>query len=362
MPTMLFRMDQPEELVRELVYNLPEWLFISDSATFFDPAMGKGDYLVMVAERLKKYGHSKDNILSRLTGFETNGLYIENCKHRTPIGGANISIKTYEEVLKWEPEMKFDCVISNVPFNDSSSSRNDTNRRQGGRIITREFINLAIRLAAPTAEIVIISAVSKIWSGASKSRNFNNWRNAGLYKVTNVSRSFRSVDSSLNIGCFFFSMGSVFPSIEDHWKAPPALKNNLAKYWRGAQGTDRRIIRDMINDEPNGKFRVFETAAVVLKTNDEDAFNRIESRPWDDTFRVVFSKIRTDKIGRVAIASPGDKLSGTASCVVCRDYEHAVKMKAHLESKSIVEMAMEIKDLTSDYNGKFLFERLPDFE
>ena len=82
MGTMLFRMDQPVELVREIVYNLPEELFQSDKTTFLDPAMGKGDYLVGIAQRLKEYGHSKENILSRLYGFECNAMYVQNCLHR----------------------------------------------------------------------------------------------------------------------------------------------------------------------------------------------------------------------------------------------------------------------------------------
>lgn len=119
MGTMLFRMDQPVDLVREVVYNLPVELFESSTTTFLDPAMGKGDYLVMVATRLKEYGHSKENILSRLYGVETNQLYVNRCLNKTPLRGAHIEVKTYEEVLEWKPEMKFDVVIGNPPYQAS---------------------------------------------------------------------------------------------------------------------------------------------------------------------------------------------------------------------------------------------------
>ena len=148
----------------------------------------------------------------------------------------------------------------------------------------------------------------------------------------------------------------------DDFSVPEPTKNNLGKLYHGPKGTTRSKIGELIVHTPGGKYKVFETAFVILETNDKKAFDKIESHPAINKYRVVFSKIRTDKIGRVEIAKPGDKLSSSAGCVECKNLKHAIAMKKHLESPIIVDLAMHIKDLTSDMNSKFLFERLPNFK
>lgn len=152
--SMLFRMNQPLELVRKIVYTLPEELFISSTTTFLDPCMGKGDYLVMVAHRLREYGHSKKNILNRLYGIECNELYVQNCLQKTPLDGAHIYIMTYEEVLKWEPEMKFDCVISNPPFQRSVSENRKSNL---GKSLWTDFLIFGIDITKDNGYLAFIT-------------------------------------------------------------------------------------------------------------------------------------------------------------------------------------------------------------
>jgi type I restriction-modification system DNA methylase subunit len=66
----------PTPLAQLMVDQLPEDVFISDSTTFLDPSFGTGTFLKVLARKLHQYGHSKENIESRLFGIETNRLYI----------------------------------------------------------------------------------------------------------------------------------------------------------------------------------------------------------------------------------------------------------------------------------------------
>lgn len=119
--SMLFRMNQPESLVDEIVNALPEELFTNTTTTFCDPAMGKGDYLVGVAKRLLKYGHMRDNILPRLYGFEDQEIYLQNCLRKTPLEGANLEVMSYDDILAGGIAMKFDCVVTNPPYQHPNS-------------------------------------------------------------------------------------------------------------------------------------------------------------------------------------------------------------------------------------------------
>jgi type I restriction-modification system DNA methylase subunit len=49
----------PELLVEEMLNQLPEELFISNTTTFLDPCFGTGTFLKAIVNKLKKYGHNK---------------------------------------------------------------------------------------------------------------------------------------------------------------------------------------------------------------------------------------------------------------------------------------------------------------
>ena len=79
---LLFRMEQPKILVQEAISQLPAYLFESENTTFLDPAMGGGDYLYEIKQRLLDVGHSKENIASRIHGIEDNIIFVNRAKMR----------------------------------------------------------------------------------------------------------------------------------------------------------------------------------------------------------------------------------------------------------------------------------------
>ena len=52
----------PIELVNEMLDKLPIEVFKSNSTTFLDPAFGNGTFLIEIVKRLRKEGHSIENI------------------------------------------------------------------------------------------------------------------------------------------------------------------------------------------------------------------------------------------------------------------------------------------------------------
>lgn len=107
---LLFRIHDQREAARAVVYEIPESFFSSSTTTFADLAMGGGQYLAEVLKRCEKY-HSREQILPRLFGFETNKVYITCAIRYNGLRGANISTAS-----PFELTMKFDVIIGNPPY------------------------------------------------------------------------------------------------------------------------------------------------------------------------------------------------------------------------------------------------------
>lgn len=194
------RMEQPPEVVNFMVNNLPEDPFVSNTATFFDPAMGKGDYLVAVVARLRKYHPyaTKEQLLARIYGVEANDLYIRNCLFRTPLNGANIYKRSYDEILtldlKQEQDMpdNFDCVISNPPYQNATAA---TGRKTATKPFWFYFVERAFDHWAKDGGIVAFVTPTS-WMQTTTSVNKYLTTNKTTYVNLDTTQYFRSVSTT----------------------------------------------------------------------------------------------------------------------------------------------------------------------
>lgn len=96
------------KLVNELLDQIPDEIWSSDSTLFLDPAIGGGQFVKEIEKRLKNYGHSDDNISNRVFGYEENRLRVNYAVNKHKLIGTYSIGKT--------KEMNFDVIVGNPPF------------------------------------------------------------------------------------------------------------------------------------------------------------------------------------------------------------------------------------------------------
>lgn len=119
---MLSRMKfEIEPLVNKMLDQLPASVWTSDSATFFDPAIGGGQFAREIEHRLREHGHSDANIRRRVFGLEESNLHIRYAVNKHKLVG-QYACKPYENFLNLDDSMKFDVVLGNPPFKNGNET------------------------------------------------------------------------------------------------------------------------------------------------------------------------------------------------------------------------------------------------
>lgn len=113
MTTELTRIRLDVAPVTEINFrDVPKWMWESASTRFLDSAMGSGQFLYEIKKKLLSYGHSEDNIASRLFGYATDFFALQYGINRFELRGKFV----IGDFLEAKLTRKFDMIISNPPY------------------------------------------------------------------------------------------------------------------------------------------------------------------------------------------------------------------------------------------------------
>ena len=153
---MLSRMKfEIEPLVAEMLDQLPEAVWSSNSTTFFDPAIGGGQFVRAIEQRLRSCGHSDANIRGRVFGFENNLLKVQSTVNKYSLVG-QYAVKPYEKFFELDNTMKFDVVVGNPPYQNTHEKDAESKRKVGNKL-WYQFIFKATELVKPNGYVTMVS-------------------------------------------------------------------------------------------------------------------------------------------------------------------------------------------------------------
>lgn len=141
-----------EPLVAEIIDQLPDTVWSSTTATFFDPAIGGGQFVRAIEQRLRNAGHSDDNIRSRVFGFEESDLHIRFAVNKYKLVG-QYGRKPYEKFIELDNSMKFDVIVGNPPYQDG-------NKDGGQNKIYNQFAKKSLDLLKQNGTMAFVTPTS----------------------------------------------------------------------------------------------------------------------------------------------------------------------------------------------------------
>ena len=324
-----------EGLVTEMLDQLPCQMWQDPKVTFLDPAMGGGQFLEQIVERLRAAGHANSNIRRRVFGLEANEgrvnfVRLKNLPIQTAVGGVEVD---YEEVFGLK---KFDVIIGNPPFSDGSHT---------AKPIYIDFIKKSLVMA--TAHVLLVTPSTWAATGFKDTKSMIYSR--GLKKFVFISDYFQNIKMALcwfwcdlsydkkNVEITFSSKVKTAIDIEDSTNIidykDTALLEFLEKY-----GTSEKF---KLKKTPTRKFSYHKedkNGIDLLVTLGKNGYRTVKvSRtnvvdPDIKKYRIVFGEYRR---GAIAIIGPGIAVPNTFYYLAYASKKDAIEMFNYFMSPEI---------------------------
>jgi len=133
-------------LVDEILDRLPVEVWTSSVTKFLDPAIGGGQFVHTIENRLRTAGHSDKNIAARVYGYESNRMRINFAVNKYKLVGTYIN----KDFLKEEVDMKFDVIVGNPPYQSGNGEKG------GARSLWRKFIKKSFELIGKDGYVALV--------------------------------------------------------------------------------------------------------------------------------------------------------------------------------------------------------------
>lgn len=193
----LMRLKLPiQDLVEEILNQLPASVWQDPGIMFLDPAMAGGQFIRAIERRLLAAGHSKDNIASRVYGCEEKLIRVKYVKNWHKVLSDQLHVMEFL-THDWG-DMKFDVIVGNPPYQLTNSKK-----------IWPDFVNKSLALVKPNGYVGMVIPSTWLTSdgAAYKKVRMNLTTTSDLIKVS------RDADDHFDVGqdiCYFIAQATSY--------------------------------------------------------------------------------------------------------------------------------------------------------
>ena len=199
---MLERNYKISNVVNSQLDTIPEHVWKSETTIFVDFAMATGQHIAGIITRLRKCGHSDENISGRIYGFESDLSQVALAINMNKLIGNFEAIEYNELVSKGYKGMKFDAVVGNPPFQKNTNIIKDPDNKQGS--FWYEFVKLGINHLKEDGYIAMVCPKSLFGAGGWGTKRSKVTEMLQSVRFTNIWPDFTK-DFTVSIDIFGFT-------------------------------------------------------------------------------------------------------------------------------------------------------------
>lgn len=172
---MLSRLKFEIEGLFQEIYDerLPETLFMSETTTFADLQSAGLQSIIPLVNKLRKYGHSDENIRNRVFAFMENDVYLNYVQVK------NSDLPVTFDIYKESINMKFDVIVGNPPY-----QINDKNSNKKAEKLWTKFIKKSYDLVNDGGYVSLVTPTS--WLSGSKNITKGSYGVMDLFNENNL--------------------------------------------------------------------------------------------------------------------------------------------------------------------------------
>ena len=363
---MFFRITLDyDALANEIVAKIPEKHFVSKTDTFLDPAFAGGQLLKAVARRLNKYGHSIENIRSRLFGYEDSIAYLNHPANYSTAMIANLLVNRYGDIKDLDNKFNLEntWLVGNYPFNGDKSKSTGSRASQ----LYAEFVkNLHHKVAG--SAVIMPSYWAHKNSVVKKIFTQTGCEQIGFCKFDNADIGTAYVISSRNKKD---DVVTVYPESGQSYKV--RLAEDTKVYLRA----DKEFI-DIINkldternlgdiwkrsgvNRNDSSLNKGNTPLVEIPSKRDLIYSDLHSSnfPGFGCWKVMLNNVLGDlnSLGNLRIEGPGVGSTYSVVNLIVDNEQEAYNLKTYLESTLVQFIIQHTK--SNGANSKVLFSGIP---